>query len=209
MRILISEDNVTSRTLLARVLKNIGHEVMETARGTDAWEKLQDPDAPRLAILDWMMPEMDGLEVIRQVRALQTDRPPYLIMLTAKGEKADIIAGLEAGASDYLTKPFNAGELRARVEVGRRMIEMQDVLADKVEELRKAIEQIRTLRGIVPICSNCKKIRDDSGYWHQLEAYFRDHTEAEFTHGICPRCMDKLYPEFSEDGDDDGSTSRK
>lgn len=215
MRILIAEDDVTSRTLLARVLQNVGHEVMETARGTEAWEKLREPDAPRLAILDWMMPEMDGLEVIRRVRARQIDRPPYLIMLTAKGEKEDIITGLEAGANDYLAKPFNAGELRARVEVGRRMIEMQDALADKVEELREAIEQIRTLRGIVPICGHCKQIRDDTGYWHQLEAYVRDHTEAEFSHGICPQCMRKLYPEFSEDGegsedgDDNGSTSRK
>lgn len=215
MRILIAEDDVTSRTLLARVLQNVGHEVMETARGTEAWEKLREPDAPRLAILDWMMPEMDGLEVIRRVRARQIDRPPYLIMLTAKGEKEDIITGLEAGANDYLAKPFNAGELRARVEVGRRMIEMQDALADKVEELREAIEQIRTLRGIVPICGHCKQIRDDTGYWHQLEAYVRDHTEAEFSHGICPQCMRKLYPEFSEDGegsedgDDNGSTSKK
>jgi DNA-binding response OmpR family regulator len=200
MKILIAEDDCTSRTLLARVLKNVGHEVVETVSGTDALKKMLEPDAPRLAVLDWMMPEMDGLEVIRRVRQRQTDRPPYLIMLTAKGEKTDIIAGLEAGANDYLAKPFNAGELRARVEVGRRMIEMQDVLADKVEELRQAIEQIKTLRGIVPICGHCKQIRDDEGYWHQLEVYVRDRTEAEFSHGICPQCMEKLYPEFVKNG---------
>ena len=84
-------------------------------------------------------------------------------MLTTKGEKADIIAGLEAGANDYLAKPFDPGELRARIEVGRRMIEMQDALADKIEELRQALDQIKTLRGIVPICASCKKIRDDAG----------------------------------------------
>ena len=196
MKLLIAEDDCTSRTLLARVLKNVGHEVVETVSGADALTKMLEPDAPRLAILDWMMPEMDGMEVIRRVRQRQTDRPPYLIMLTAKGEKADIIAGLETGANDYLAKPFNAGELRARVEVGRRMIEMQDTLADKVEELRDAIEQIKTLRGIVPICGHCKQIRDDEGYWHQLEVYVRDHTEAEFSHGICPQCMKKLYPDL-------------
>lgn len=199
MKLLIAEDDCTSRTLLARVLKNVGHEVVETVNGADALKKMLEPDAPRLAIFDWMMPEMDGLEVICRVRQRQTDRPPYLIMLTAKGEKADIIAGLEAGANDYLAKPFNAGELRARVEVGRRMIEMQNALAAKVEELRDAIEQIKTLRGIVPICGHCKQIRDDEGYWHQLEVYVRDRTQAEFSHGICPQCMKKLYPDLVKD----------
>jgi len=200
MKLLIAEDEGTTRALLVRVLKNAGHEVVETVNGAQAWEKLRKPDAPGMVILDWMMPEMDGLEVIRRVRARQTDRPPYIIMLTARGEQADIIAGLEAGANDYLIKPFNAGEFRARVDVGCRMIEMQNALADKVEELRAAIEQIRTLRGIVPICGHCKKIRDDEGYWHQVEVYVRNHTEAEFSHGICPQCMEKLYPRFAKDG---------
>jgi response regulator RpfG family c-di-GMP phosphodiesterase len=120
-------------------------------------------------------------------------------MLTALGEKANIIAGLEAGANDYLVKPFDPGELRARVEVGRRMVEMQDGLASKVEELRQALDQIKTLRGIVPICASCKKIRDDQGYWNQVEAYVQDHTEAEFSHGLCPECAQLLYAEFAED----------
>ena len=196
MRILIAEDDSTSRTVLTAVLKKQGHEVEATVNGVEAWQAMQQLDAPRLAILDWMMPEMDGLEVVRRVRTLQNDRQPYIIMLTAKGEKADIIAGLEAGANDYLAKPFDRGELLARVEVGRRMVEMQDTLADKIEELRQALNQIKTLRGIVPICANCKKIRDDRGYWNQVEVYVRDHTEAEFSHSICPDCMKELYPEF-------------
>jgi sigma-B regulation protein RsbU (phosphoserine phosphatase) len=196
MKILIAEDELTSRTVLTAVLKKQGHEVEATVNGVEAWQAMQQLDAPRLAILDWMMPEMDGLEVVRRVRTLQNDRQPYIIMLTAKGEKADIIAGLEAGANDYLAKPFDRGELLARVEVGRRMVEMQDTLADKLEELRQALNQIKTLRGIVPICANCKKIRDDRGYWNQVEVYVRDHTEAEFSHSICPDCMKELYPEF-------------
>ena len=107
MRILIAEDDFTSRTVLSGVLKKEGHEVMVTVNGAEAWEALQQPDAPVLIILDWMMPEMDGPEVVRRVRALQTDRPPYIIMLTTKGDKADIIAGLDAGANDYLAKPFD------------------------------------------------------------------------------------------------------
>jgi len=175
MRILIAEDDCTTRTVLAGMLKKSGHEVVETINGAAAWDALQQPDAPALAILDWMMPEMDGPEVIRRVRALQTNRPPHIIMLTIRGEKADIIAGLEAGANDYLAK-------------------MQDSLASKVEELRQALDQIKTLRGIVPICVSCKKIRDDQGYWNQVEVYVRDHTEAEFSHSLCQECMKKLYP---------------
>lgn len=199
MRVLIAEDDLTSRAVLTRVLKMDGHEVTATANGAEAWQVLQQPDAPALAILDWMMPEMDGLEVVRRVRAMPTEWPPYLIMLTSRGDKTDIVAGLEAGANDYLTKSFDPGELRARVEVGRRMIEMQTTLAAKVDELRQALEQIKTLRGIVPICSSCKKIRDDQGYWSQVEIYVHHHTEAEFSHAVCPDCMRTLYPEFNDD----------
>ena len=199
MRILIAEDDFTSRIMLTGVLKKSGYEVVETINGAAAWETLQQPGAPALAILDWMMPEMDGLEVARRVRALQTDRPPYIIMLTTKGDKSDIIAGLDAGANDYLAKPFDPGELRARVEVGRRMVEIQNALAVKVEELRQAFEQIKTLRGIVPICMHCKKIRDDQGFWSQVETYVRKHTEAQFSHSICPACVKEFYPEL-EDG---------
>jgi phosphoserine phosphatase RsbU/P len=199
MRILIAEDDFTSRTVLVGVLKREGHEVTATVNGAEAWQALQQPDAPALAILDWMMPGMDGPEVVRRVRAQSTDRPPYLIMLTTKGEKADIIAGLEAGANDYLAKPFNPGELRARVEVGRRMVELQAALATKIKELRQALDQIKTLRGIVPICAWCKKIRDDQGYWNQVEVYVQHHTEAQFSHGLCPDCIKKMYPELEQD----------
>ena len=130
MRILIAEDDLTSRTMLASMLKKSGHEVLETVNGMEALKAMRQPDAPRLAILDWMMPEMDGLEVVRQVRIMQVERSPYLIILTSRDEEENIIAGLDAGANDYLGKPFNPGELLARVEAGRRMIEMQDALVE-------------------------------------------------------------------------------
>ncbi|MBF0242692.1 MAG: response regulator [Desulfamplus sp.] len=205
MKILIAEDDLISRTLLAGVLNRIGHEVVLTVDGNEALSKLKEPDAPKLAILDWMMPLLDGLEVVRQIRAfdaankgrnkLETARP-YIIMLTTKGEKSDIIAGLEAGADDYLTKPFDMGELKARVDVGRRIVEMQSALATKVAELQDALNQINTLRGIVPICAGCKKVRDDAGYWQQVEAYVSRFTDAKFSHGICPDCMKTLYPDY-------------
>ena len=199
MRILIAEDDTTSRAMLKAVLTHCGHEVVETADGAKAWAAMQEPDAPRLAILDWMMPELDGLELVRRVRSLPCEPPPYLIMLTTKTGKADIAAGLEAGADDYLAKPFDIGELRARIEVGRRLLAIQEALAAKVAELEQALEQVRTLEGIIPICANCKKVRDDAGYWQQVEVYLRDHTGADFSHGICPDCMRTLYPDFDWD----------
>lgn len=197
MRILIADDDSTSRTLLCGVLSKHNHEVTATVNGAEALQALQQPDAPALAILDWMMPELDGLEVVRQLRAVPTERPPYLIILTVKGSKEDIIAGLDAGANDYLTKTFHPEELLARVEVGRRMVALGEALADKVDELGRALDQIKTLRGIVPICASCKMIRDDKGFWTQVEAYVSAHTEAQFSHGICPKCAEQLYPELS------------
>jgi diguanylate cyclase (GGDEF)-like protein len=116
-------------------LKKEGHQVEAAVNGVEAWQVLRQPGAPTLAILDWEMPGMDGPEVVRRVRALETDRPPYLLMLTSRSEKADIIAGLEAGANDYLSKPVDPGELRARIEVGRRMVEMQAALIDSRDAL--------------------------------------------------------------------------
>lgn len=135
MHILIAEDDFTSRVMLGGLLKKEGHKVTATINGAAAWDVLQQPDAPRLVILDWMMPEMNGLELVRRVRAMKTSRPPYMIILTSKGKKSDVIAGLDAGADDYLVKPFDPGELRARVEVGRRMLDMQDALIESRETL--------------------------------------------------------------------------
>jgi len=139
------------------------------------------------------MPGMDGLEVVRRVRGLQSPQPPYLIIVTVKDAKADLVAGPDAGANDYLAKPFDAGELRARIEVGQRMIELQDQLASQVQELRSALEHIKTLQGILPICMYCKKIRDSQGTWNRLEVYLSQHSDAEFSHGICPDCEKDLF----------------
>ena len=135
VKILIADDDLTSRLVLSGVLKKYGHEVVVTMDGAEAWDAMQRPDAPTIAILDWMMPGLAGVDVCRRVRGLQSDQPPYLILLTSKGEKADIVAGLEAGADDYLAKPFDPGELRARVDVGRRIIELQARLLETRDAL--------------------------------------------------------------------------
>jgi diguanylate cyclase (GGDEF)-like protein len=135
VRILIADDDLTSRLVLTGVLKKGGHDVVVTMDGTEAWEAMRRPDAPSLAILDWMMPGLAGVEVCRLIRGRQSDQPPYLILLTSRGEKADIVAGLEAGADDYLAKPFDSGELRARIDVGWRVIELQAKLIETRDAL--------------------------------------------------------------------------
>ena len=156
-----------------------------------AWEQLQKPDGPRLALLDWMMPDMDGLEVCRRARQAVQPDPPYLIMLTMRTGKGDIVTGLEAGANDDISKPYHPEELKARLEVGRRVLELQQALAERVKQLEAALSHVKALQGILPICSYCHKIRNDKESWERLESYIVKHSEASFTHGICPDCMQK------------------
>lgn len=206
MRILIAEDDFTTRTMLQAVLGRWGYEVEAVADGLAAWAALGRPDAPRLALLDWTMPGLDGVEVCRRVRALALTEPPYLILLTARTQKGDIVAGLEAGANDYIAKPYDTGELQARLAVGARMLELQAALAQRVAErdilileLKAAMAEVKTLTGIIPICAGCKQIRDDQGFWNQVEAYIQTHSLAKFSHGLCPDCLVRLYPEVAEE----------
>jgi DNA-binding response OmpR family regulator len=146
-----------------------------------------------------MMPGMDGIELCHRVRSAFTATPPYLILLTAKGRREDIVIGLQAGANDYVTKPFDREELRARMQVGLRMIELQQSLADRVKALEEALTRVKQLQGLLPICSYCKKIRDDQNYWQQVESYISEHSEAQFSHSICPDCYERLVkPELDQ-----------
>lgn len=181
MRILIAEDDPVSRRLLAATLDKFGYRVVVAANGTEAWAALQREDAPHLAIFDWMMPELDGVELCRRVRALPTATPPYLILLTAKSDKEDVVVGLDAGANDYLTKPFDRAELRARVQVGAHVLELQRTLAERVRELETALSQVKQLQGLLPICSYCKKIRDEENYWQRVESYLSEHARVVFS----------------------------
>jgi len=192
MKILIAEDDPVSRRVLEATLSKWGYEVMSTSNGREAWEALAAPDAPRLAILDWMMPEMDGIEVCRRARGRPEAGPLHILLLTARGRKEDVIAGLQAGADDYVTKPFDHEELRARVQVGQRIVELQTVLASRVAELEEALARVRQLRGLLPICSYCKKVRDDRNYWQQVEQYVSTHSDVQFSHGICPDCYTRV-----------------
>jgi DNA-binding response OmpR family regulator len=189
MNILIAEDDPVSRCFLEVTLVKWGYEVLTACDGTQALEMFQR-ESPPMAILDWMMPGMDGAEVCRRIRATETATPAYVIMLTAKSEKEDVVEGLGAGADDYVTKPFNRQELHARIKVGLRMAELQNALLERVTELEGALKRVKQLQGLLPICSYCKKVRDDQNYWQQVDTYISRHTDVAFSHSICPTCYD-------------------
>jgi len=135
-KILVAEDDPVSQRMLQSFLAKWGYQVIAVSSGTEALKILEGPDAPPLALLDWMMPGMEGPEICREIRK-DAERPyTYLLLLTARSQKEDLLKGLEAGADDYLTKPFDAQELRARLHVGRRILDLQHHLLAATDELR-------------------------------------------------------------------------
>jgi DNA-binding response OmpR family regulator len=192
MKILIAEDDAISRRVLKARLINWGYEVIESRDGKEAWTAIQQQPSPLLAVLDVMMPGMSGFEVCEATRKREHDIPPYLILLTTKNRREDVRTGFAAGADDYLTKPFDPDELLARVRVGARMLALQNRLSEKVRQLEDALGQVKHLQGILPICGYCKKIRDDRNYWQRVENYITDHSEAQFSHSICPDCYETV-----------------
>ena len=191
MQLLIADDDPVLRRMLGAAVRNWGFVPEEAADGREALAALRRPDAPRLAVLDWVMPGLDGPDVCRQVRDRPTAEPPYLVLLTANDAKKDVIAGLQAGANDYVTKPFDVDELRARLGVARNVVELQSALAARVRELEDALSQVKQLQSLLPICAYCKKVRDDANYWQQVDSYLTHRSGIRFTHGICPDCLDR------------------
>jgi phosphoserine phosphatase RsbU/P len=203
MRILIAEDDRVSRHVLLSMLVKWGYDVVAAENGLQALEELQKPDAPLVALLDWMMPGLDGFEVVKRARRTAALRPHYFILLTARAAKEDMIAALEAGADDYVTKPFDQNELRARLHVGLRVVDLQQRLADRVLALEDSLQQVKLLQGLLPICSYCKMVRDDGNYWHQVEQYIAERSQAQFSHSICPACwIEKVKPDLAKQGSD-------
>lgn len=197
MKVLVADDDLFYRRILDRTLTGWGHEPILVTDGAAAWEVLSGPESPPMGFLDWEMPQLEGPDLCAKVRALGNGRPFYAMVLTSRSEPADVIAGLEAGADDFLTKPFDRDELYARFTVGVRVVELQMRLAEKVRQLEEAMASVKHLQGLLPMCCYCKSIRDDQNYWRQLEHYLAAHSDARFSHGICPRCYkDVVEPEM-------------
>lgn len=144
------------------------------------------------------------MEVCRRVRALAAAEPPYLLVLTGRDRKRGVVEALQAGSDDYVTKPFDADELRARVDVGVRVIGLQRQLAERVRELETALAHVKQLQRIVPICMYCKKIRDDANFWQEVERYISAHSDTRFSHSVCPDCSGRLHAGL-EDGAGDSA----
>jgi sigma-B regulation protein RsbU (phosphoserine phosphatase) len=198
MKVLVADDDRIAAAVLAQTLKRWEFHVTVVGDGEEAWRHLTAAPAPTLAVLDRMMPGLDGAEVCRRVRQEMPNANMYLVLLTSLGGGGDVVSGLDAGADDYVTKPFDIDELRARINVGVRVIALQDKLNQRVAELQAALANVKQLHGLLPICSYCKRIRGDDQYWQQVESYIAARSDAQFSHGICPPCYEKLEVEIEE-----------
>jgi PleD family two-component response regulator len=197
MKILVADDDRIAATVLAQTLRQWEFDVTVAADGAEALRHLQAVVAtPMLAILDWMMPQLEGADVCRRVRLEMPWANMYLMLLTSLESKDRVVAGLEAGADDYLIKPFDPDELRARINVGIRVLTLQERLAERVNQLQDALTNVKQLHGLLPICSYCKRIRGDDQYWTAVESYIAERSDAQFSHGICPPCASELEREI-------------
>jgi DNA-binding response OmpR family regulator len=180
--VLIVDDNLQNLKLLRSVLQQQEYKTALALNAGEAFAFL-DTTIPDLILLDVMMPETSGYDIAKKIKLNFSLKEVPIIFLTAKTSTDDIVAGFDAGGVDYVTKPFNSRELLVRI---------QTHIA-----LKRARDEIRTLRGILPVCANCKRIREDGGEWISLENYIRKHTEAEISHGMCMDCVEIIYPEIA------------
>jgi DNA-binding response OmpR family regulator len=201
VRILVAEDDPVTRRILEASLGRLGWDVITAEDGTSAWRILENLDGqnpPELVLLDWMMPGMDGIEICRKLRSTPGFELVYIILLTSRSDTEDLAMGLMAGANDYITKPFQPAELESRVRGGERMVKLQTSLSARIKQLEEALREVKRLQGLLPICSYCKKVRNEANYWEQVESYFSSHSDLDFTHSICPSCTDKMLKELEE-----------
>jgi sigma-B regulation protein RsbU (phosphoserine phosphatase) len=225
MNILVVDDSANERTLLRHLLTKGGYSKVTLAESAaEALEKIRGPHPSGktdLILMDILMPEMDGIEACRAIKSESSLRDVPVIMVTGLYDQENLESAFAVGATDYIVKPVKEWELLSRVgsafrlrqEMKKRKVrerELEEEIGERerlkkkqedlIRELRSAMDKIKTLSGLLPICVSCKKIRDDKGYWTRIEEYIRDHSEAEFTHGFCPDCVNKLYGDIRKDG---------
>ena len=189
-RVLVADDDERPRQLLAYYLKSWDFHVTVCRDGLEAVQILEGERAPALALIDWKMPGLEGVEICRRIRGRRgPHRYTYIILVTGESDAA---AGLEAGADDFVTKPYNVDELRARLTVGQRVVGLERRLAEHIEKLREALDQVAQLPNAgaaVCLCPECKRVRNGGGEaWQPVETYIQDHTGANPVHEICPDC---------------------
>jgi sigma-B regulation protein RsbU (phosphoserine phosphatase) len=202
MRILVAEDDSVTRRLIEATLSRIGFDVITAADGNATWRILETFDgknAPELLVLDWMMPGIDGIEICRKVRTTPGLELMYILLLTMRSEKEDLAMGLTAGANDYIAKPFHPIELESRIRVGQRIVNLQQSLTSRISELEGALADVRRLQGLLPICSYCKKVRNEANYWQQVESYITTHSDLELSHSVCPTCLERVMREIDKE----------
>ncbi len=213
MRILIVDDSEDSRHLLCGLLVSAGYqELVVAASGLDALHRVCNPLVPReadidLVLLDVNLGDMTGIDLCRRLKRETPLQEAPVIMITATDDPHTLADAFEAGAGDYMTKPVRRIELLARVrsalalkrETDARKAREQDLLRKNLE-LQQAIQEIHVLRGLIKICSYCKKVQNDQGSWQQVELYIREHSEAEFSHGICIECARDRFPDLLSGG---------
>lgn len=212
MSILIVDDSPDQQALLRSILGKAGHSDIlsaDSAKSAFAILNLEDQASPPLVdliLMDVLMPEQDGVEACREIKRRDHLRDIPIIMVTAKTDLSNLQAAFAAGAIDYITKPVNIVELLARVSSALTLKQEMDCrkaheleLRRSNDNLQRALKEVKVLRGLIPICASCKKIRNDGGFWQQLEEYLGEHSEAEFSHGLCQPCIKKLYPGVYQD----------
>lgn len=199
MKVLLAEDEPVTRRLLQAQMTRFGFEVVPVNDGLEAWTVLQGPDAPSLVVLDWNMPGLDGPDVCRKIRESVRVGYTYMLLVTARNAKSDVVQGLSAGADDFISKPVDPDELHARLRTGERIVRLEQRLASQVKELQEAAEHVQQLQGMIPICMHCKRIRNQSQIWEKVETYIEQRSDAKFSHALCSECLNEHYPDLDED----------
>jgi len=190
LKILVVDDEKINRNLLVGLLND--YQVIMAKNGDQALKRANSDSPPDLILLDIVMPGMDGFEVCEKLKSSNKTINIPVIFLTGKSNSEDIVRGFKIGGSDYVTKPFCPEELLARVEMHLK-------LQNTIKELKCALIEVKTLSKLIPICSNCKKVRDDKGYWQQVDEYITLNTETKFSHSICNDCVKDLYPSLADE----------
>jgi AmiR/NasT family two-component response regulator len=194
-RVLIVEDDFLVAQMIKGQLGEIGCSVIGHAADGEEAVEVACNERPDIVLMDIKMPALSGIEAARRI---QKRCPLPIVMLTAH-ESMDLVRqASDAGVGAYLVKPPNVREIERAITIALARFDDMVELRRLNAQMEAALAQVRTLRGLLPICASCKRIRDDKGYWHQVEVYIRDHLNVEFSHGLCPECARKLYPGFVE-----------